>query len=100
SAGPLKEKNGLKYLVHENGLDTQPAKKIPEKKFHLGFQRIQVCVFNSLAMFTVCRRSALLSLQCKDLQIFLQKDPHGGPPVPLIELTAEGVKKFLGQTKL
>ncbi|RHZ45341.1 uncharacterized protein CDV56_102092 [Aspergillus thermomutatus] len=88
-------RRGLKYLVHENGLDTQPAKKTPvyiedigpfnetilstqEKKFHLGFQRIQF----------------------KDLQISLQKDPHGGPPVPLIELTAEGVKKFLGQTKL
>ncbi|KAK6810763.1 hypothetical protein RU639_013526 [Aspergillus parasiticus] len=88
-------RRGLKYLVHENELDTQPAKKTPglyrdigpfnktilstqEKKFHLGFQRIQF----------------------KDLQISLQKDPRGGPAVRLIELTASGTKKFLGQTKL
>ncbi|KAJ1704834.1 hypothetical protein NYO67_13011 [Aspergillus flavus] len=110
-------RRGLKYLVHENGLNTQPVKKTPvyiedigpfnetilstqEKKFHLGFQRIQVCVFNSLGLFTVHRQNALLSLQFKDLQISLQKDPHGGPPVRLIELTASGTKKFLGQTKL
>ncbi|KAB8259318.1 hypothetical protein BDV32DRAFT_150645 [Aspergillus pseudonomiae] len=110
-------RRGLKYLVHENGLDTQPAKKTPvyiedigpfnettlstqEKKFHLGFQRIQVCIFKSLGLFTVHRQNALLSLQFRDLQISLQKDPHGGPPVRLIELTASGTKKFLGQTKL
>lgn len=108
---------GMKYLVQEFGLDTQPGRKTPvyiedigpfnetilstqEKKFHLGFQRIQVCLFNSLGIFTVHRRSALLSLQFKDLVISLQKDPRGGPPVPLIELTPEGTKKFLGITKL
>lgn len=42
----------------------------------------------------------MLSLQFKDLQISLQKDPRGGPPVPMIELTPEGTKKFLGLTKL
>ncbi|OJJ84888.1 uncharacterized protein ASPGLDRAFT_125716, partial [Aspergillus glaucus CBS 516.65] len=108
---------GIKYLVQENGLDTQPGKKTPvyikdigpfnetilsmqEKKFYLGFQCIQVCLFNSLGLFTVHQRNALLSLQFKDLQISLQKDPHSGPPIPLIELTAEGTKKFLRQTKL
>lgn len=108
---------GMKYLVKEFGLDTQPGRKTPvyiedigpfnetilstqEKKFHLGFQRIQVCLFNSLGIFTVHRRSALLSLQFKDLIISLQKDPRGGPPIPLIELTPEGTKKFLGITKL
>lgn len=107
----------MKYLVQEFCLDTQPGKKTPvyiedigpfnetilstqEKRFHLGFQRIQVCLFNSLGIFTVHRRNALLSLQFKDLQISLQKDPRGGPPVPMIELTAEGTKKFLGLTKL
>lgn len=108
---------GMKYLVQEFGLDTQPGRKTPvyiedigpfnetilstqEKKFHLGFQRIQVCLFNSLGIFTVHRRSALLSLQFKDLVISLQKDPRGGPPIPLIELTPGGTKKFLGITKL
>lgn len=107
----------MKYLVQEHGLDTQPGKKTPvyiedigpfnetilstqEKKFYLGFQRIQVCLFNSLALFTVHRRNALLSMQFKDLQISLQKDPRGGPPIPMIELTPEGTKKFLGLTKL
>ncbi|KAJ5117911.1 uncharacterized protein N7443_001745 [Penicillium atrosanguineum] len=110
-------RRGMKYLVQEFGLDTQPGRKTPvyiedigpfnetilstqEKKFHLGFQRIQVCLFNSLGIFTVHRKSALLSLQFKDLQISLQKDPRGGPPVPMIELTPEGTKKFLGLTKL
>ncbi|OGM39396.1 hypothetical protein ABOM_012132 [Aspergillus bombycis] len=108
---------GIRYLVFENGLDTQPGKKTPvyiediaplnetilstqEKKFYLGLQRIQVCLFNSLALFTVHRQNALLSLQFKDLQISLQKDPHGGPPILNIELTPEGTKKFLGITKL
>ncbi|KAJ5249289.1 hypothetical protein N7468_000740 [Penicillium chermesinum] len=110
-------RRGMKFLVQDFGLDTQPGKKTPvyiedivpfnetilstqEKKFHLGFQRIQVCIFNSLGIFTVHRRSALLSLQFKDLRISLQKDPQGGPPIPLIELTPEGTKKFLGLTKL
>ena len=30
----------------------------------------------------------------------LQKDPRDGPPIPVVELTAEGTKKFLEQTKL
>ncbi|KAL2836851.1 hypothetical protein BJX68DRAFT_250307 [Aspergillus pseudodeflectus] len=110
-------RRGIKYLVVEHGLDTQPKKKTPvyiedigplnetilstqQKKFYLGFQRVQVCVFNALALFTVHRRSALLSLQFKDLQISLQKDPRGGPPIPLVELTPDGCKKFLGLTKL
>ncbi|KAJ5981933.1 hypothetical protein N7451_012033 [Penicillium sp. IBT 35674x] len=110
-------RRGMKYLVKDFGLDTQPGKKTPvyiedigpfnetilstqEKRLHLGFQRIQVCLFNSLGIFTVHRKSALLSLQFKDLQISLQKDPRGGPPIPLIELTPEGTKKFLGLTKL
>lgn len=71
-----------------------------EKKFYLGLQRIQVCLFNSLALFTVHRQNALLSLHFKDLQISLQKYPQGGPPIPNIELTPEGTKKFLGITKL
>ncbi|OJJ80557.1 uncharacterized protein ASPGLDRAFT_852808 [Aspergillus glaucus CBS 516.65] len=107
---------GIKYLVQENGLDTQFGKKTPvyiedigpfnetilstqEKKFYLGFQCIQVCLFNSLGLFTIHWRNALLSLQFKDLQISLQKDPCSGPLIPLVKLTAE-TKKFLGQTKL
>ncbi|KAJ6136638.1 hypothetical protein N7512_001798 [Penicillium capsulatum] len=39
-------------------------------------------------------------MQFKDLQISLQKDPRGGPPIPMSELIPEGTKKFLGLTKL
>ena len=67
------------------------------KKFYLGFQCIQVCLFNSLGLFTVHWRNALLSLQFKDLQIPLQRDPHGRPPIPLVELTVEGMKSSLGK---
>ncbi|KAJ5608636.1 hypothetical protein N7528_009203 [Penicillium herquei] len=105
----IRKAGGMKWLVHEFNLDTQPGKKTPvyiediapfnetilstqEKRFHLGFQRIQVCLFNSLGIFTVHRKSAMLSLQFRDLQVSLQKDPRGGPPIPLIELTPEGVK--------
>ena len=55
------QRQGISYLVEENGLDTQPGKKTPvyiedigpfnetilstqEKKFYLGIQRIQVSV--------------------------------------------------------
>lgn len=71
-----------------------------EKRFDLGFQRIQVCLFNTLGLFTLHRKGALLGLQFKHLQVSLQKDPRGGPPIPLIELTTDATKKFLGLTKL
>jgi hypothetical protein len=67
----------MKYLVLEHGLDTQPGKKTPvyiedigpfnetilsmqEKIFYLGFQRIQVCLFNSLGLFTVHQEKCLV----------------------------------------
>ena len=74
--------------------------KEQEKKFYLGLQRIQVCLFISLGLFTAHRSNALQCLQFKDLQISLQKDPRDGPPIPVVGLTAEGTKKFLEQTKL
>ncbi|KMU81614.1 hypothetical protein CISG_09227 [Coccidioides immitis RMSCC 3703] len=38
--------------------------------------------------------------QYKNLQFSLQKNPKRGPSIPLVELTAEGVKKFLESTDL
>ena len=66
-------------LVQESELDAQPGRKTPvyiedigpfndtilstqKKPFDLGFQRIQVCLFNLLGIFTVHRTSALLGL--------------------------------------
>nr|KMM63657.1 hypothetical protein CPAG_00011 [Coccidioides posadasii RMSCC 3488] len=108
---------GIKFLIMEHGLDMQKGRKVPvyiedmvpfnetilstqEKKFWLGFKQIQVCLYNTLGLFTIHQKNALLSLQYKDLQFSLQKDPKGGPPIPLVELTAEGVKKFMGSTDL
>ncbi|EED14738.1 conserved hypothetical protein [Talaromyces stipitatus ATCC 10500] len=70
-----------------------------EKRFHLGFERIQICLFTILGIFTVNRISALLSLQFKHLQFSLQRDPLGGPPIPMVELRAVHTKQFLGITQ-
>jgi hypothetical protein len=70
-----------------------------EKRFHLGFERIQICLFTILGIFTVNRISALLSLQLKHLQFSIQRDPLGGPPIPMVELRAEHTKQYLGTTQ-
>jgi hypothetical protein len=53
-----------------------------------------------LGIFTVNRLSALLSLQFKHLRASIQKDPLGGPPIPLVEVRSEHTKQFLGTTQL
>lgn len=55
-----------------------------KKKFYLGFQHIQMCLFSSLGLFTIHQSNALQCLQFKDLQISLQKDLCGGPLVYLV----------------
>lgn len=52
-----------------------------EKKFYLRFQCIQVCLFNSLGLFIIHRRNALLSLQFKNL--LHSVDAHIQAPYPL-----------------
>ncbi|CAI7650731.1 unnamed protein product [Penicillium pancosmium] len=99
------------------GLDKQPRANVPvyiedmipfnetilqtrEKRFHLGFQRIILCLYNTIGLFTINRKQAMLDLQFKHLQISLQQDPHGGPPKPMIELEPQFVKSVLGMSKL
>ncbi|KMP10259.1 hypothetical protein CIRG_09940 [Coccidioides immitis RMSCC 2394] len=106
---------GIKFLIMEHSLDMQKGRKVlvyiedmvpfnktilstQEKKFWLGFKWIQVCLYNTLGLFTIHQKNVLLSLQYKDLQFSLQKDPKGGPSIPLVELTVEGVKTFMGST--
>jgi hypothetical protein len=67
-----------------------------KKRFYLGFERIQICLFTILGIFIVNRISALLSLQMKHLQFSIQRDPFGGPLIPTVELRAEHTKQFLG----
>ncbi|KAH3167449.1 hypothetical protein KXV52_001756 [Aspergillus fumigatus] len=108
---------GMRHLIDKLGLDKQPRANTPvyiedmvpfnetilqtrEKRFHLGFQRIVLCLYNSIGLFTVNRKQAILHLQFKHLQISLQRDPHGGPPVPMIEIEPQFVKSVLGMYKV
>lgn len=42
----------------------------------------------------------MLHLQFRHLQVSLQQDPHGGPPVPMVELEPQFVKSVLGMSNL
>ncbi|KAB8213417.1 C2H2 finger domain protein [Aspergillus novoparasiticus] len=108
---------GMRHLIDKRGLDKQPRANVPvyvedmvpfnetilqtqERRFHLGFQRILLCLYNTIGLFTVNRKQAMLHLQFKHLQISLQRDPHGGPPVPMIEIEPQFVKSVLGMSKV
>ncbi|KAL4766861.1 hypothetical protein BDW60DRAFT_212539 [Aspergillus nidulans var. acristatus] len=108
---------GMRYLIDKHGLDKQPRENVPvyiedmvpfnetilqtrEKRFHLGFQRIILCLYNTIGLFTINRKHAMLNLQFKHLQLTLQRDPRGGPPVPMIEIQPRFVKSILGMSKL
>jgi hypothetical protein len=108
---------GMRHLIDKHGLNTQPRANTPvyiedmvpfnetilqttEKRFHLGFQRISLCLYNTIGLFTVNRKQAMLHLQFKHLQLSLQRDPRGGPPVPMVELEPNFVKSVLGMAKL
>lgn len=107
----------MRHLIDKRGLDKQPRANTPvyiedmvpfnetilrtrEKRFHLGFQRIILCLYNTIGLFTVNRKQAILHLQFKHLQISLQRDPHEGPPVPMIEIEPQFVKSVLGMYKV
>lgn len=102
----------MRHLINKHGLDKQPRANTPvyikdmvpfnetilqtqEKQFHLGFQRIILYLYNTIRLFTVNRKQAILHLQFKHLQISLQQDPHGGPPVPMIKIKPQFVKSVL-----
>jgi hypothetical protein len=70
-----------------------------EKRFYLGRQRIELCLYNLLACFSVNRTGAILALQYKHIRVSLQRDPHGGPHRVLLEFTYEFTKKYLGLKK-
>lgn len=70
-----------------------------EKRFHLGLQRMQQCLYSLMACFTVNRINAMRRLQYRHLQCSVQRDPHGGPPQILLEITYEFAKKYMGVTQ-
>ena len=67
-----------------------------EKKFDLGRQRIELCLYLQLGGFTVNRISAILALQYKHIMVTLLRDPAGGPHRLLLEFTFEFTKEYLG----
>jgi hypothetical protein len=69
-----------------------------EKRFHIGLQRMQQCLYNLMACFTVNRISAMRKLQYKHLQCSIQRDLKGGPPRILLEITYKFAKTHLGVT--
>ncbi|KAJ6008513.1 hypothetical protein N7540_012489 [Penicillium herquei] len=108
---------GMRYLIDLYGLDKQSRANDPvyiedmvpfnetilqtqEKRFHLGFQRIILCLYNTIGLFTINRKQAMLKLQFKHLLLSLQQDPHGGPPKTMVELEPQFVKSVLGMSKL
>ncbi|KAE8148498.1 hypothetical protein BDV25DRAFT_168391 [Aspergillus avenaceus] len=110
-------RTGIRHLIDKYSMETQPRENIPvyiedmvpfnetilqtrEKRFHLGFQRINLCLYNTIGLFTVNRKQAVLFLQFKHLQISLQRDPHGGPPRPMIEIKPQFVKGVMGMRRL
>ncbi|KAE8404947.1 hypothetical protein BDV37DRAFT_100525 [Aspergillus pseudonomiae] len=110
-------RTGMRHLIDKRGLDKQPRANVPvyiedmvpfnetilqtqKRRFHLGFQRIILCLYNTIGLFTVNRKQAMLHLQFKHLQITLQRDPHGGPPVRMIEIDPQFVKSVLGMYKV
>lgn len=71
-----------------------------ERRFHFGYERIQLCLFNMLGIYTVNRLHALLSLQFHHLRFSIQDNPDGGPPVLLVEIKSEHTKRFLGTSQM
>ncbi|KAB8067670.1 hypothetical protein BDV29DRAFT_163138 [Aspergillus leporis] len=65
---------GVRHLIDKRGLDKQPRANTP----------------------VYIEDMAMLHLQFKHLQITLQRDPHAGPPVPMIEIEPQFVKSVLG----
>uniref|UniRef100_A0A093UP37 Uncharacterized protein n=1 Tax=Talaromyces marneffei PM1 TaxID=1077442 RepID=A0A093UP37_TALMA len=123
TGSPLDEELGRKMnkrlrklALTEFELDTDEKEKTPmyiedlvplqetvlrtqEKRFWLGLQRIQQCLYNVMACFTVNRIDAMRNLQYKHLQCSMQRDPRGGPPLILLEITNKFAKKHMGVTQ-
>ncbi|KAJ5098530.1 hypothetical protein N7532_005531 [Penicillium argentinense] len=106
----------IRKIVKAKGLITDEKEKPPlyiedviilqetvlrtmEKRFHIGLQRMQQCLYNLMACFTVNRISAMRKLQYKHLQCSIQRDPKGGPPRILLEITYKFAKTHLGVTQ-
>ncbi|CAG8182071.1 unnamed protein product [Penicillium nalgiovense] len=88
---------GIRKLIDKFDLDTQERGKelvyvqdltelnetilrTQERRFHFGYERIQLCLFNMLGIYTVNRLHAPLSLQFHHLRYCIQDNPDGALP--------------------
>ncbi|KAB8258650.1 hypothetical protein BDV32DRAFT_139535 [Aspergillus pseudonomiae] len=71
----------IRSLMDNYNLDKQPRANIP------------ICIEDML--FTVNRKNAIYLLQFKHIRLTLQRDPHSGPPKPMIEIEPQFVKSVL-----
>lgn len=70
-----REKTGV--YVQELTQSKETVLRTMEKQFHLGFERIHVCLLGILGIYTMMNWiSVLLSLQLKHLQFSIQRDPR------------------------
>ncbi|KAI2834294.1 hypothetical protein CBS11350_10827 [Aspergillus niger] len=109
-------RKSIRKVARKHGLDTDEKEKTPmfiedvvplqettlrtmEKRFDLGLQRMQQCLYPLMACFTVNRINAMRRLQYQHLQCSIQRDPHGGPPRILLEIKYKFAKKYMGVTQ-
>ncbi|KAE8130760.1 hypothetical protein BDV38DRAFT_291355 [Aspergillus pseudotamarii] len=109
-------RKSIRRIAREYELDTDEKEKTPmfiedvvplqettlrtmEKRFDLGLQRMQQCLYPLMACFTVNRINAMRRLQYQHLQCSIQRDPHGGPPRILLEIKYKFAKKYMGVTQ-
>ncbi|PIG80606.1 hypothetical protein AARAC_007640 [Aspergillus arachidicola] len=109
-------RKSIRRIAREHDLDTDEKEKTPmfieyvvplqettlrtmEKRFDLGLQRMQQCLYPLMAFFTVNRINAMRRLQYQHLQCSIQRDPHGGPPRILLEIKYKFAKKYMGVTQ-
>ncbi|KAL4810583.1 hypothetical protein BDV18DRAFT_127695 [Aspergillus unguis] len=109
-------RKSIRRIARRMGLDTDEKEKTPmfiedvvplqettlrtmEKRFDIGLQRMQQCLYPLMACFTVNRINAMRRLQYRHLQCSIQRDPHGGPPRILLEIEYRFAKKYLGVTQ-
>lgn len=100
-------------MAKKHGLSRQPADKpaihvddmvevlqtnlsTVEKMYVHGQLRIDIHTILLLAFPTAQRPDAMLHLRYRHIQVTLLRDPLGGRPVTLLELTFEFTKEFLG----
>ncbi|KAE8413590.1 hypothetical protein BDV36DRAFT_286879 [Aspergillus pseudocaelatus] len=109
-------RKSIRRIVREHDLDTDEKEKTPifiedvvslqettlrtiEKRFDLGLQHMQQCLYPLIACFTVNQINAMRCLQYQHLQCSTQRDPHGGPPRILLEIKYKFAKKYMGITQ-